>query len=346
MNFLSNIDNVRKKVYQGNNNNIKKQSIKLLPDRYSLINQLIESRIDAQKENEFYKENAKQLNDKVKKIKEYLNTLDKEQQREYAEEYIKNNNYIPIQYLNKKDRKTLEEIEKYNYLTAIKDNTRTKPVYNHDGSLISIEDKYKPFIKKKGTKDVVPYMNLSIADAIFGHTPVKYFIEDIATKQLQNIGKAIGLDNLGNSTYTEKSFTKTQLKELDKQVRAAIELSGINPLRIGNDTIHIPFNANDIYPLLYGRKYSSDLLSTWNKQFGTLPAADLEVILGNINNLKVYKEGYEFDDLYDFDPNRGKFKNKSNYATLRGLGSKYGHVNDDKENSKIKFKVKRKVNDW
>lgn len=169
----------------------------------------------------------------------------------------------------------------------------------------------------------------------------RFFLEDLYNK---NVAKRINKNYEGN-TYSEQHIPNKQLDEIDKQVRyVASKNSKINGAyfkKHPNDTIRLAVRQEEVQSNLYGKTYGKPtILDKFT------PNGQVETTLGSYP-VKVYKDGYTVEDVYDFNSHQGAYKgNNSPYAKIRRFAGKYGHTDKDSNNSKIKFKIRRKVNHW
>lgn len=168
------------------------------------------------------------------------------------------------------------------------------------------------------------------------NSPVYYLARDI-------IGKQLGLEG---TTYTEQDLTPEQLQVLDEQVRERVKQSGIDKslAESPGDTIYTGLNLPSIYPKLYGRNYGNSGEGIVRRLI--TPVGQAETIIGDAV-AKVYNNGYEIIDTYDFNHNQGQYKgNNSPYAVVRRSMNFLGHTDLDKDKGKQKFSIKRNVNHW
>ena len=169
----------------------------------------------------------------------------------------------------------------------------------------------------------------------FTSSPAYYLARDIVGNKLGIKGK----------TYTEKDFTDAQLKVIDDQVHYKIRstprlLEMINNDYFNqhpNDTITFGIGANTLYPAMYGRPYgrNKDLLG---KMFS--PIGQVESTLGDYG-VKLFKDGYEVYDTYDFNQGQGNYKGShSLYALTRRFAGKHGHKDTDDDKDKLRFRIR------
>ena len=193
----------------------------------------------------------------------------------------------------------------------------------------------KPWVAPKLPSATIPVKRRLFDGNIINSNPAVYLGLDL-------VGKSLGL--LGR-TFTEKDLTDNQLKVIDEQVRHRLNETPYNEnyFRLHpNDTIHLGINARTLYPEMYGRVYGSTNLG--HKVL--TPDGQVESILGDYS-AKIYKDGYEASDIYDFNTGQGLYKgNNSVYAKVRRFAGKNGHTSEDPDSTKNKFSIKRKVNHW
>ncbi len=169
----------------------------------------------------------------------------------------------------------------------------------------------------------------------------RFFLEDLYNK---NVARKINKNYEGN-TYSEQHIPNKQLDEIDKQVRYVVSknsnINGNYFKKHPNDTIRLAVRQEEVQPNLYGKIYGTP---TMLDKF--TPNGQIETTLGSYP-VKVYRDGYTVEDVYDFNSHQGAYKGSNSlYAKIRRFAGKYGHTDKDSNNSKIKFKIQRKVNHW
>lgn len=169
--------------------------------------------------------------------------------------------------------------------------------------------------------------------------PVYYLARDLATKHL----------GVKPKTFTENDVSNTFLNELDKQVRHTINTRNNPNISRGyfaihpNDTIYMGVNGHKVNKEMYNKEYGDTKESIIDKV--TDPAKQIEHTLGSYG-VKIYKDGYEVFDDYDFNKGSGKTNSKSVYSAIRRFAKDYGSQSTDPRNKVNKFSIKRKINHW
>lgn len=210
------------------------------------------------------------------------------QQARQAERNVKANNQIKTKVPYKENRISISPLKR-NLLYRVKDRIRKEIVTNP--------------------------ATMAIDDAIRNLT-------------IRQLDKRLGINTLGNTTYTENDFPERKLNVLDS---IATSVVGDRKLGIGDTLIHnfAGEDYDDTY--LSGTKNSSFI----DKLF------DSRVSLGKSiggGQMKIYNNGYEVTDIYDFDPNV-KPKVTGLYPLIRRIAN-YTNASENDKNNKHKNKVR------
>lgn len=161
-------------------------------------------------------------------------------------------------------------------------------------------------------------------------SPGRFYLSDVVNKQF----------GLTPTVYTEKDLSPEQLKVIDDQVKHALSKKNLDFghfVKNPNDTVNVYFNAPKYYPEMYGRQYGSQDLT-----YRLLdPIGQVETTLGKYN-AKVHKNGYEIEDVYDFNVGQGQYKGSRHpYAVLRRYSDRIAHNSSEPDSVKNKFNIKR-----
>ena len=147
-------------------------------------------------------------------------------------------------------------------------------------------------------------------------------------------------------TYTENDLSQRMLSVIDSQVRQRAKDLGINKdsFQQYNDTIKVPLDAKNFYPLHYDKFYGyvddSPVYSQLN------PLGQVERTLGDYT-IYYTPDGYIVKDVYDFNKGQGLYIGHDGwYAKLRRKAGEVNSSNKRPNKYKNKFEIHGNVNSW
>jgi len=167
----------------------------------------------------------------------------------------------------------------------------------------------------------------------FVTNPATMAIDDaVRNLTVRQIDKRLGVNTLGNTTYTENDFPERKLRVLDD---VAKKLVGDKRLGVG-DTLYHNFAGEDYDDTyLSGTKNSSffDKLFKSNVSLG-------KTIGGG--QMKIYNNGYDVTDIYDFDP---KVRPNINglYPLVRNVANYTNALETESDTHKNKIRIHRNM---
>ena len=176
------------------------------------------------------------------------------------------------------------------------------------------------------------------------NNPAKYWMTDLFRK-----GK----------THTEEEFTLPQLEAIANLVKLSgnehVQSKGYSSLQeyftqFPNDTLQIPIRGKNYKTLNGTGKYGA---TDGNLSYKlTDPLGQVEHIIGQTDRpVKVYKDGFNLTDTYDFNEGSGLkypplYDVGNPYAWARFISTHFGQKDTDSDLKKNKFNIKVGLKDW
>lgn len=163
--------------------------------------------------------------------------------------------------------------------------------------------------------------------------PAMMAIDDaIRNLTIRQLDKRLGINTLGNITYTENDFPERKLNILDSIAKSIV---GNRKLSVG-DTLRYNFAGQDYDDTyLSGTKNSSVIDKLFNSN------VSLGKSIGG-GQMTIYNNGYDVTDVYDFDPNV-KPKINGLYPLIRRLANYTNASEKDKDTHKNKIHIHRNI---